>query len=107
MNGSSENIRFDAIDRGQHAPACSAGYLGVPDVGPAILYVRFVCQDDDILTTLSGRDAEYDQEDVVEVFPDPVGDEKEYIELQVSPNNGVGDVIYLCTGKPAYDANGL
>ncbi len=71
------------------------------------LYVRFVCQDDDILATLSGRDAEYDREDVVEVFLDPVGDGKEYVELQVSPNNGVRDVIYLCTGEPAYDANGL
>lgn len=65
------------------------------------LYVRFVCEGDDILATLTGRDAEYSREDAAEVFLDPVGDEKEYIELQVSPHNGVRDVLYLCTGVPA------
>lgn len=67
------------------------------------LYVRFICEDDDILATLKGRDAEYHREDAVEVFIDPAGDEKQYIELQVSPNNGVRDVLYLCTGEPKSD----
>ncbi len=70
------------------------------------LYVQFVCDDDDIFATLKGRDAEYHREDVVEVFLDPVGDEKQNIELQVSPLNGVRDVLYLCTGEPVSGGDG-
>lgn len=72
----------------------------------ANLYIRFTCEAKEIVATLSGRDTEYHKEEAVEVFLDPARDGKAYIELQVSPNNGVRDVLYLCTGEPRYDENG-
>ncbi len=69
-------------------------------------YIRFVCEAKEVVATLSGHDTEYHREEAVEVFIDPTGDGKAYIELQVSPNNGVRDVLYLCTGEPRYDENG-
>jgi len=72
----------------------------------ANLYIRFVCEGKEIAATLSGRDTEYHREEAVEVFLDPAGDGRAYIELQVSPNNGVRDVLYLCTAEPRYDENG-
>lgn len=61
------------------------------------LYVRFTCQDDEIYSPFHGHDAEYFKADVVEVFLDPVGDGREIIELEVSPDNGVFDQILLYT----------
>lgn len=71
------------------------------------LYIRFVCEADEIVATLVGRDALYHQEDAIEVFLDSVGDGREFFELQVSPNNGVRDVLYLCTAEPKYDGRGM
>jgi len=71
------------------------------------LYVRFICEgDQEIYSPFSGRDAPYYKGDVVEVFLDPKGDGREYVEIEVSPNNGVLDQIYLCTAEPKYKANG-
>lgn len=70
------------------------------------LYIRFTCEAEEIVATLSGHDAEYHREEAVEVFLDPAGDGRAYIELQVSPRNGVRDVLYLCTAEPRYDENG-
>lgn len=71
------------------------------------LYVRFICEGDDIFSPFSGRDAPYYKGDVVEVFLDPKGDAREFVEIEVSPNNGVLDQIYLCTARPAWGPDGV
>lgn len=65
------------------------------------LFVKFHCQDGHI-TPLSqepsGRDAPYHRADCVEIFLDPVGDAKAFMEIQVGPDNGLFDAMHLCTG---------
>ncbi len=70
------------------------------------LLIRFDCSDRSIVN-LSGqaaaarqRDLPYFKADAVEVFLDPVGDGRMYMEFQVAPTNGVFDAIYLCTDTP-------
>lgn len=65
------------------------------------LYVRFICEDTDIYSPFEGRDAPYYKADVVEIFLDTVGDGKEYIELEVSPTNGIFDQYITCTDTTA------
>jgi hypothetical protein len=69
------------------------------------LYVRFICQDNEIYSPFTGRDRPHYQGDVVEVFLDPVGDSRQYVELQVSPRNQVFDQLMLLTGEPRSDEN--
>jgi hypothetical protein len=67
------------------------------------LLIRFQCAASSI-TRLPGvsvaareRDLPYYRADCVEVFLDPVGDGRAYIEIQASPDNGIMDGIYLYT----------
>jgi len=70
------------------------------------LLVRFDCHDQSIVTLPGSdaahapRDLPYYQADAVEIFLDPVGDGRMYMEFQLSPNKGVFDAIYLCTTTP-------
>ena len=64
------------------------------------LYVRFLCEDSEMFVPHTGRDANHYEGDVAEVFLDPVGDQRQYFELQVSPDNGVLDQLILVTGEP-------
>jgi hypothetical protein len=52
------------------------------------------------------RDATHYQGDAVEVFLDPVGDGRQYFELQLSPANGVFDQNTLITTEPKSDSKG-
>jgi hypothetical protein len=80
---------------------------------PDFLWVRFDCHDRSIVTLPGSgaargeRDLNYYQADVVEVFLDPVGDGRMYMEFELSPNNGVFDAIYFCTTTPRHRANFL
>jgi hypothetical protein len=70
------------------------------------LLIRFDCNDQSIVylpgsdATAAPRDLPYFKADAVEVFLDPVGDGRMYMEVELSPNNGVFDAIYFCTAPP-------
>jgi hypothetical protein len=66
----------------------------------SFLYVAFQCEDDDIWSSLKKRDDKLWTQEAVEVFIDANKDGKDYIELQVNPQNAVFD-SYL----PAYRQN--
>jgi len=65
------------------------------------LYVRFLCEDDEAYSPHDRRDAPHHEGDVVELFLDPVGDGRQYVELQVSPRNQVLDQLIFVTADPA------
>jgi len=58
------------------------------------LYVAFECRDEDVWSTLTERDANLWEQEVVEVFLDPDGDGKTYAELQVSPAGVLFDASF-------------
>lgn len=70
------------------------------------LYLRFVCRDDQVYLPFDQHDEPLYQGDVVEVFLDPVGDAKQYVEIQVAANNAVFDQNLLITTEPQSDADG-
>jgi hypothetical protein len=53
------------------------------------LYIRFLCKDPHIWATMKGRNEPLWEEEVVEVFIDPDGDGRNYIELEVNPLNNI------------------
>jgi len=69
------------------------------------LYVRFLCKDDHIDTPIHGHDAPIYQGDAVEIFLDPVGDSRQWIELEFNATNDVLDQLFLCTGEPRTDSS--
>jgi hypothetical protein len=64
------------------------------------LYVRFLCRDTEIYTPFHGHDAPLFRGDAVEVFLDPVGDARQWIELQFDADNDTFERLFLCTGTP-------
>jgi hypothetical protein len=64
------------------------------------LYVAFDVKDADVWTTLDKHDDKLWTQEAVELFIDPVGDGKQYVELQVNPKNTTFD-SYL----PGYRKN--
>lgn len=58
------------------------------------LYLALFAQDNDAWGSLKERDADTWTEEVVEIFIDPNGDAKDYIELQITPNNVVFDARF-------------
>ncbi len=56
-------------------------------------YFAFVCQDTDIWAMYEEEDDPLWGEEVVEVFIDPDGDGKRYLELEVNPLNVVVDLL--------------
>lgn len=56
------------------------------------LYVGFACQDPDIWAIYEKEDDRLWEEEVVEVFIDPDGDGRNYLELEVNPLNAVVDL---------------
>ena len=57
----------------------------------SFLYVAFDAQDKDLKTQYENHDDELWHEDAFEIFIDPLGDRKDYYELQVSPKGVVFD----------------
>lgn len=57
------------------------------------LRVLFVIHDDDVWSTLTGRDDPLYNEEVVEVFLDPSGGLGSYYEFEVNPVNAVLDLV--------------
>jgi hypothetical protein len=61
------------------------------------LYIRFTCTGEDIFAPYTEPDADLYKADVVEVFLDPMGDARQWVELEVSPTNNILDILHLCT----------
>lgn len=72
------------------APSTKAAFLWTPTT----LYVGVVAEDDDVWTDFKDRDSNTWEQEVVEVFLDPDGDRKDYLELQVTPANVVFDARF-------------
>jgi len=72
------------------------------------LYIRFtsICETEPYSPFGTTRDAKHYQGDAVEVFLDPVGDGRQYFELQQSPAGGILDQNTLLTAEARYDATG-
>jgi hypothetical protein len=71
------------------------------------LYVAFECLDDHIDTDpVAKHDADLYLHDVCEVFLDPVGDGRQYTEIQVTPDGQTLDMIHLLTAAPEYTKTG-
>ncbi|MEI7957498.1 MAG: carbohydrate-binding family 9-like protein [Verrucomicrobiota bacterium] len=63
------------------------------------LRVLFWIEDNDVWATLTERDALLFEEEVVEVFLDPVGDLERYFEFEVNPLNAVLDLVLRREGE--------
>ena len=59
------------------------------------LYFGFECEDTDIFATMKKRDEHLWEEEAVEIFIDPDGDGKNYIELEVNPLGTFIDIFLL------------
>ena len=57
------------------------------------LHLLFHAEDTDAWATLTEHDAALYNEEVVEVFIDPVGDLESYFEIEVNPLNAVCDLV--------------
>lgn len=60
---------------------------------PKYLHIRFICQDDHVVSDFTERDQPLYEQDVVELFIDEQGDGRNYIELEVSPHNVIFDAL--------------
>ena len=56
-------------------------------------HVHFTCVDAEPWATITKRDGHLWEEEVVEVFIDPIGDLESYFELEVNPLNTVLDLV--------------
>ena len=59
------------------------------------LYVRYLCTDDDIFTSMTGHDQKFFMEDAVELFIDPKGDARQNIEIEINPKGCTTDMMLL------------
>ena len=77
------------------------------------LYIGFFCEDNNVQATITQRDGRLFSEDVVEIFCDPDGNGKNYMEIQINPLNTVTDMLlnkpYSEGGRPqlSWDMEGL
>jgi hypothetical protein len=96
------------LDKADWRAAPEAELVRVEDGGPARqrtvlrllwddehLYAAFRVTDADIRGTHTRRDAPLWQEEAVELFLDPWGAERVYVELEVSPRNVVFDAVVV------------
>lgn len=99
------DVTADATDRTWKdiAPVdfCENTKGGAPQQGTQVrcawddaeLRVLFVCTDEHVWATQTKRDGPLWEEEVVEVFLDPVGDAQAYFEIEVNPLNAVLDLV--------------
>lgn len=68
---------------------------------PDALLIAFRCHDSQVVATAGRKhDDHLYEEDVVEVFLDPVGDGRRYWEIQVSPRGQSTDALHVLTAEP-------
>lgn len=68
------------------------------------LAVRFDCDDDTPWWTLTKRDSRLWEQEVVEIFLDPAGEGRDYVEVEVSPANVVCD-LWVRTPWPSLSSD--
>ncbi|OGH59083.1 MAG: hypothetical protein A3G34_02020 [Candidatus Lindowbacteria bacterium RIFCSPLOWO2_12_FULL_62_27] len=56
-----------------------------------VLYVGFFCADDEAKAEMTKRDDELWREEAVEIFLDPTGEGREYLEIEVNPRGALYD----------------
>ena len=81
-------VRFDA-GKAKGRPLKTAARLAWDDEN---LYVAWECEDPDVWSTLTRRDADLWEGEVVELYLDPDGDGKNYKEMEINPLNAVVDL---------------
>lgn len=70
------------------------------------VYISFRCTDDEIYASGTiEHDGNVYMDDVCEVFLDPKGDGRQWIEIQVNPLNQTLDLISLCVGDATCQPN--
>lgn len=57
------------------------------------IYLSFVCEDEDVWATKTQKDEPLFNENVCELFLDPLGQGKDYIEIEVNPLNTILDLV--------------
>ena len=67
-------------------------------------YFAFVCRDPDAWAIFDQEDDPMWSEEVVEVFIDPDGDERNYLELEVNPLNAIVD-LHILALEPEWHAS--
>ncbi len=72
------------------APKTTARFAWTPET----LYIAVESADDDVWSTFTERDSNTWEQEVIEVFIDPDGDKKDYLELQVTPANVIFDAKF-------------
>ncbi|MEE2645450.1 MAG: carbohydrate-binding family 9-like protein, partial [Myxococcota bacterium] len=75
---------------GKNAPKTRARFLW----SSTHLYVAVEALDEDIWSTFTERDSNTWEQEVIELFLDPDGDRKDYVELQVTPANVLFDARF-------------
>lgn len=72
------------------------------------LFVRFRCVDASIYAPHGkATDVLHSDGDVAEIFIDPVGDQRQYFELQCNPVGGWVDGCHVLTTQPSSDGDGV
>ena len=75
---------------GKRSPMTRAKYLWTPEA----LYIAVEARDSDVWGTLTERDSNTWEQEVIELFIDADGDRRDYLELQVTPANVVFDARF-------------
>lgn len=57
------------------------------------LYLAIVCEDSSVWSDIEKRDGPLWDQDVIEIFIDPDGDGKNYIEVGIAPNGTICDIL--------------
>jgi hypothetical protein len=72
------------------------------------LYVRFRCIDSTIYAPHGiATNVLHSDGDVAEIFLDPVGDQRQFFELQSNPVGGWVDGVHVLTTQPSSDSEGV
>ena len=89
---SASGLNFvDVVTAGPPLCGASEGFLLWNDKS---LYVAVRARDKNTWATMTLRDSPLCQEEVIEVFIDPDGDQKRYVEIEINPLNAIFDLRY-------------
>ena len=89
------SCKLTLVDAVTGAPPLCGTTTGTLLWNHAYLYIGITAQDRNIWATMIQHDDVLSREEVIEVFIDPDGDQKNYIEIEVNPRNVVFDVRHF------------